>query len=264
MNSAEYNKLFKEAGINKYKVEKFWETDNEGNSSILNFPQIESSIKNKNIVHHKLTMIKVNEQKLESEAFSQQSNDFYNETNNEIERSTSALLYLVKLLPYLNIFEYSESKSSDFLLDEGSSEEIGVLSKIDKGFSYESYGSRDSNLASTAQIDNRFGSSKLTLSSLRKEIQYMITYYLLSCSYKISGQVSYTIQKLFIENDESRTFILDQISYMIKQTQGSISTIGYSGVPKHLIVLYQHLNLLVGFWRDSELQIYGNRTSLEL
>ena len=76
----------------------------------------------------------------------------------------------------------------------------------------------------------------------------MLPYYLLSFSYRISGHVSYMLQKLFIQNEYSRVYILEQISYIIKQTQGFSGTI-----PKHVVVMYQHLDMLLSYWKDVEL-----------
>ena len=76
----------------------------------------------------------------------------------------------------------------------------------------------------------------------------MLPYYLLSFSYKISGHVSYMLQKLFIQNEYSRVYILEQISYIIKHKQGFSGT-----MPNDIVVMYQHLDMLLSYWRDVEL-----------
>ena len=58
----------------------------------------------------------------------------------------------------------------------------------------------------------------------------------------------YMLQKLFIQNEYSRVYISEQISYIIKQTQSSSGTMS-----NNIVVMYQHLDMLLSYWRDVEL-----------
>ena len=120
-------------------------------------------------------------------------------------------------LVYLTQFIKIDSQSSDIIFEDSSSDEINTNMKQDSNLLYDS-SSHDNELAYSA-------------SSLRK-IENMLPYYLLSFSYRISGHVSYMLQKLFIQNEYSRVYILEQISYIIKQEQGSSGT-----MPDNIVVM---------------------------
>ena len=77
--------------------------DSNDEFSFPNFSLIDTATKRKNILKNKEIMIRLIEQKSRQEEHNQTSYDDFN----EIDRSTYALLYLIKIVPLLDLFVYT-------------------------------------------------------------------------------------------------------------------------------------------------------------
>jgi hypothetical protein len=225
LNSDAYYQLFENRDLPKYKFEKFWTTQLDGSISFLKHSQIDSSTKRKNVLLNKISMINVAKEMNRNELYKQQSNEFYNDTNNELIRSTTALLYLVKIIPFLSLFDYCDSNSSEVSFSDSSEDEIGTL-KGERNNIYEDTSvdpfpvyKYNKKLLTEASYRENILSSNSGVIQGKQKIEELIPFFFMSYSYNISGNASYSIQKLFVENENSRVYILDQLAYVIKELQ---------------------------------------------
>ena len=86
--------------MDKFKFEKFLPLESNNNVLFSNFSLIDSATKRKNILKNKEIMIRLVKLKSRQEELNQTGYDYFN----NIDRSTYAVLYLVKIVPLLDLF----------------------------------------------------------------------------------------------------------------------------------------------------------------
>lgn len=155
-------------------------------------------------------------------------------------------MYLTELLPILGAYDVSDSYNSDIIFEDGSSDDV-LQNKTEKPAFYEISSLDPFPIYKYNQnYHGSLSSSKAYSSIKEEEVHYFIPFYILSQSLTVANQASYSVQKLFLVNKYSRIYILDQISFIIKEFRFESSENS-----KRVGCLYTHLDILLGFWVEA-------------
>lgn len=182
---------------------------------------IDNTHRRKNILNDKTIQCKLIDDPRKLDLFKQNSTEAINEFENEVEKCMACFCYLTDLLPLLGSYDSPDSYNSDIMFEESSSDDT-LLIKAEKPAFFD-VGSiepfpiyRYNKVRKNNYLSNQL-IGKTSASNSSESVENFIPYYIMSYSYKIASFASYSIQKLFVINKYARIYILDQISFIIKE-----------------------------------------------